>query len=118
MPPRNNPPVTPPQKTGLLASNMAPQPRVVQPAPLPPPPPPPAPTTPRSGILHYQGPPVPYNGEVVFDHLPRTRLRFVYDRQGWMLTIKTNPDGTKRVTMTSQKAGYQSYCDLTWEVVE
>jgi hypothetical protein len=76
------------------------------------------PVEPRSGILHYQGPPVPYNGVVVFDHLPRARLRFIYDRQGWMLTIKVNPDGTKRVTLTSQKAGYQSYCDLSWEVVE
>jgi hypothetical protein len=55
---------------------------------------------------------------VVFDHLPKSRLRFVYDRQGWMLTIKANPDGTKRVTMTSQKAGYQTYCDLSWEIAE
>ena len=60
----------------------------------------------------------PYNGEVVFDPLPKSRLRFVYDRQGWMLTIKANPDGTKRVTMTSQKAGYQTYCDLSWEIAE
>jgi hypothetical protein len=115
-PPPGNPPAPPPQKPGLLASNIAPQPGPVQ-QPLPPPPPP-TPSAPRSGILHYQGPPVPYNGQVVFDHLPKTRLRFVYDRLGWMLTIKVNPDGTKRVTLTSQKAGFQTYCDLSWEVVE
>jgi hypothetical protein len=113
----SNPPMPAPQKPGLQASNIAPQPRITQPQPSQPPPPPP-PASPRSGVLHYQGPPVPYNGEVVFDHLPKTRLRFVYDRQGWMLTIKVNPDGTKRVTMTSQKAGYQAYCDLSWEAVE
>jgi hypothetical protein len=72
----------------------------------------------RSGILHYQGPPVPYNGVVVFDHLPQARLKFNFDRQAWTVTIKPNPDGTKRVTLISQKQGYQTNCDLGWEIVE
>ena len=72
----------------------------------------------RSGILHYQGPPVPYNGVVVFDHLPQARLKFNFDRQAWTVTIKPNPDGTKRVTLISQKQGYQTNCDLSWEIVE
>ena len=81
-------------------------------------PPPPAPVSPRSGVLQYQGPPVPYNGQVVFDHLPVARLRFTFDHQAWSLTIKRNPDGTKKITLTSQKPGYQTTCDLTWEVVD
>jgi hypothetical protein len=72
----------------------------------------------RSGVLHYQGPPVPHNGTVVFDHLPQARLKFTFDHQAWSLTIKANPDGTKRVTMISQAPGYQTSCDLGWEVVE
>ena len=79
---------------------------------------PPTSVAPRSGLLHYQGPPVPFNGSVVFDHLPQARLKFNFDRQAWTLTIKGNPDGTKRVTMISQKAGYQANCDLGWEVAE
>lgn len=71
----------------------------------------------RSGVLHYQGPPVPYNGEVIFDHLPNARLRFMFDHQAWSLTIRPNPDGTKKVTLTSQKPGYQTICDLTWAAV-
>ena len=73
---------------------------------------------PRSGVLHYQGSPVPYNGVVVFDHLPQARLKFTFDRQAWSLTIKTNADGTKKVTMISQASGYQTSCDLGWEIVE
>ncbi len=72
----------------------------------------------RSGTLHYQGPPVPLNGQVVFDHLPAARIRFVFDRQSWALTIKTNPDGTKRVTLISLKQGYQASCDLKWEIAQ
>jgi len=82
------------------------------------PPPPATPAAPRSGVLHYQGPPVPHNGTVVFDHLPQARLKFTFDHQAWSLTIKANPDGTKRVTMISQAPGYQTNCDLGWEVVE
>jgi len=72
----------------------------------------------HSGVLHYQGPPVPYNGVVVFDNLPQARLKFNFDRQAWLLTIKPNPDGTKKVTLTSQKSGDQTSCDLGWETVE
>jgi hypothetical protein len=82
------------------------------------PPQPPVPAAVHSGVLHYQGPPVPYNGVVVFDHLPQARLKFNFDRQAWTLLIKPNPDGTKRVTMISQKQGYQTNCDLNWEIVE
>jgi hypothetical protein len=73
---------------------------------------------PRSGVLHYEGSPVPHNGTVVFDHLPQARLKFTFDHQVWSMTIKANPDGTKRVTMTSQASDYQTSCDLGWEVVE
>jgi hypothetical protein len=92
-----------------------------QPEPESPPLQPPQPSVPaslHSGILHYQGPPVPFNGVVIFDHLPQARLKFNFDRQAWTLTIKPNPDGTKRVTMISQKQGYQTNCDLNWEIVE
>jgi len=86
--------------------NPPPQPRIA----------PPSPPAPRSGILHYEGPPVPHNGTVVFDRLPRPLLKFNFDHQAWSLTIKVNPDGTKRVTMTSRKPGFQTNCDLGWEV--
>ena len=91
-----------------------------QPAITPPPPSPPAatPVAPRSGVLHYQGPPVPHNGVVVFDHLPQARLKFTFDHQAWSLTIKANPDGTKKITMISQAPGFQTTCDLGWENVE
>ncbi len=72
----------------------------------------------RSGVLHYQGPPVPRGGTVVFDNLPKTRLKFVFDHAAWQLIIKPNPDGTKRVILISQMQGYQTNCDLSWEVVE
>jgi hypothetical protein len=72
----------------------------------------------RSGILHYQGPPVAYNGEVTFDHLPSGRLKFNFDRQVWLLTIKPNQDGTKRVILTSQAQQPQTNCDVGWEIVE
>jgi cytoskeletal protein RodZ len=72
----------------------------------------------RSGALHYHGPPVPLNGEVVYDNLPKARLRFRFDRQAWNLTIKLNPDGTKRVTLISQKPELQTSCDLGWEMID
>ena len=73
---------------------------------------------PRSGTLHYQGPPVPHFGTVVFDHLPKARLKLTFDHQVWSLTIKPNPDGTKRITLISQMPGFQTRCDLGWEVIE
>lgn len=78
----------------------------------------PEPAQARSGLLHYYGPPVAYGGQVVFDNLPKARLRFTYDRTGWQLTIKIYPDGTKWVTLTSLKQGIQTSCDLGWEIVE
>lgn len=78
----------------------------------------PTPAAPRSGTLHYQGPPVPYNGVVVFDHLPQARLKFAFNRQVWSLTLKPNPDGTKKATLTSLVPGYQTSCDLGWEIIE
>jgi TPR repeat protein len=72
----------------------------------------------RSGVLHYHGSPVALGGKVVFDNLPNERLRFTYDRSGWQVTIKINPDGTKWVTLTSLKQGLQTSCDLGWEVVK
>jgi hypothetical protein len=61
---------------------------------------------------------VPHNGTVIFDHLPKERLRFSFDRQAWLLTLKLNPDGTKKVTMTSLQQGYQTSCNLGWEIAE
>ena len=66
----------------------------------------------RSGVRYYEGPPVPHGGSVVFDNLPKARLKFTFDHSAWQLTIKQNPDGTKRVTLTSLAPGYQSRCDL------
>lgn len=72
----------------------------------------------HAGTLHYQGPAVPFGGSVVFDHLPKDRLKFSFDSTAWRLTIRPNTDGTKKVILTSQKQGFQSNCDLGWEVVE
>jgi hypothetical protein len=69
-------------------------------------------------VLHYQGPPVPRGGTVVFDNLPKARLKFTFDHAAWQLTIKPNPDGTKKVTLSSLAPGNQSRCDLGWEIVE
>ena len=84
--------------------------------PLPPSPPPPAQA--RSGVRHYQGPPVPHGGLVVFDNLPNARLKFTFDHAAWQLILKANPDGTKKATLISQAQGIQSSCDLGWELVE
>jgi hypothetical protein len=70
------------------------------------------------GQLHYQGVPVPHGGTVAFDKLPKARLRFTFDHAAWQLIIKANPDGTKRVILISLAPGYQSSCDLGWEIVE
>jgi hypothetical protein len=72
----------------------------------------------RSGIRHYEGPPVPHGGTVVFDNLPKARLKFTFDNSLWQITIKPNPDGTKKVIMISRAQGSQSSCDLGWEIVE
>jgi hypothetical protein len=105
-----------PQDSGQHPTKITQQPEPESP-PLQPPQPPVSAAA-HSGILHYQGPPVPYNGVVVFDHLPQARLKFNFDRQAWTVILKPNPDGTKRVTLISQKQGYQTNCDLSWEIVE
>lgn len=46
----------------------------------------------HSGMLHYQGPPVAYNGTVAFDNLPKERLKFSFDHTAWQLILKRNPD--------------------------
>ena len=73
---------------------------------------------PATGMLHYQGPPVPYGGTVVYDHLPKARLKFSFDATAWRMVIQINPDGTKKVTLISLKQGFQSTCDVGWQVVE
>ena len=115
--------MTPPSPPSTNTSPVSAQHRdsaVPQLAIAPPPPSTPAPTSaaPRSGTLHYQGPPVPYNGVVVFDHLPQARLKFAFNHQAWSLTLKPNPDGTKKATLVSLVPGYQTSCDLGWEIVE
>ena len=72
----------------------------------------------RSGVRHYQGPPVPHGGTVVFDNLPKARLRFTFDRVAWELILKTNPDGTKKAILISQAQGNQSRCELGWELID
>lgn len=86
-------------------------------APAPPPPPLP-PAQARSGVRRYQGPPVPHGGLVVFDNLPKARLRFTFDRAAWELILKTNPDGTKKAILISQAQGNQSRCELGWELID
>jgi len=78
----------------------------------------PAAQQPTTGMLHYQGPPVPYGGTVVYDHLPKARLKFSFDATAWRMVIQINPDGTKKVTLISLKQGFQSTCDVGWQVVE
>lgn len=72
----------------------------------------------HSGVRHYQGPPVAHDGKVVFDNLPKARLKFTFNHAAWQLIIKPNPDGTKKVILTSLSPGYQASCDLGWEIVE
>jgi hypothetical protein len=82
-----------------------------------------APTIPQSagshsGTLQYHGDPVPYGGSVTFDHLPKVRLKFLYDTTSWRMIIRLNPDGTKKVILNSIKPGLQTNCDLGWQVVD
>jgi hypothetical protein len=112
--PQDPPPVTPqPKIVPVVPSPQPPQPQYV-PRPAPQPVAPPA--APTSGNLHYQGPPVPRGGAVIFDRLPQARLRFFYDRNSWGLTIKPNPDGTKKLILYSLREGLQSKCDVQWQV--
>ena len=61
---------------------------------------------------------MPYGGVVVFNNLPKARLRFTFDGAAWRLIIKPNPDGTKKVILNSLKQGYQTSCDLGWEIAD
>ena len=72
----------------------------------------------RSGVLHYLGPPVPFGGLVVFDNLPKARLKFSFDHAAWQPTIKINADGTKKITLISLIHGLQTRCDVGWEISE
>jgi len=61
---------------------------------------------------------VPHGGTVVFDNLPKARLKFTFDHAAWQLAIKPNQDGTKKVVLSSLAQGYQSSCDLGWEIIQ
>ena len=86
-------------------------------APSAPAQPPPA-QQPATGMLHYQGPPVPYGGTVVFDNLPKARLKFSFDATAWRMVIRINPDGTQKVILSSLKQGFQTTCDLGWQIID
>jgi hypothetical protein len=102
-----------------------PPPRPETPKPAPPRPnPEPVPLPPvvqsapaTSGVLHYHGAPVPQNGEVVFADLPAARLRFTFDLQSWQPLISRQPNGLKKLVLRSLKPGWQTECDVRWEVV-
>ena len=73
----------------------------------------------KSGVLHYQGRPVPYGGVVFFSNLPAQRLKYSFDHSSWQLSLTNNPDGTRKgVQLTSIKQGIQANCDLGWEVIQ
>ena len=114
-PHRARPRIAPdPEPTGTQG---LPAPVPASPAPSPLPAPPHAPTQPTAGILRYTGPPVPQNGEVVFDNLPSGRLRFTFDRGAWQPVISRKPDGTQKLTLRSLRPGLQTHCDVAWEIV-
>ena len=73
---------------------------------------------PRSGELHYSGPPVPQNGQVVFENLPGARLKFTFDQQAWQPTIRRQPNGTQTLTLRSLLPGTQTQCDVKWEIAQ
>jgi hypothetical protein len=76
------------------------------------------PTNPQSGVLHYVGPPVPFNGTVEFDNLPGERLKFSFDTSLWQLLIQKQPNGLKKLILRSKKQDVQTTCDGTWEIVK
>jgi hypothetical protein len=106
----------PPEKPAAPASIPAYQPPAqVSPAPVSPPP---APAVPQSGVLHYSGPPIPFNGTVEFPDLPAERLKFSFDTSLWQLLIEKQPNGLKKLILRSKKQGSQTTCDGTWEIVK
>lgn len=72
----------------------------------------------RSGVLHYEGPPVSYGGTVVFRSLSGERMRFVFDRSSWQALISREPDGTQTLTLRSIRHVDQSQCDVQWEMAQ
>lgn len=82
--------------------------------PPPPPPPPPAWTGPDSGQFDYSGPPVPQNGEVIFEPLPPGRVLLNYDQGKWSATLEPLGNGTQRLVMRSLKAGNQKKLRVRW----
>jgi hypothetical protein len=76
------------------------------------------PALPKSGFLHYSGPPVPPHGEVVFADLPKPRLKFTFDSSSWRALIQRQPDGTRKLILQSLMPGAQTQCDVKWELVE
>jgi len=77
-----------------------------------------APAQPRNGMLQYSGPPVAFGGTVVFSNLPKERLRFSFDRDGWQPMIHRNADGSQTLTLRSIKREIQTRCEVGWEVSE
>jgi hypothetical protein len=77
-----------------------------------------APPPPQTGILRCPGVAVPFNGQVVFEHLPGGRLRFQVDPLGaWALMIKRQGDGSQTLTLVSKLPTIQTYCTVKWEVM-
>jgi len=76
------------------------------------------PEPPRNGVLHYNGPPVPYGGTVAFHNLSGGRLRFVFDHTSWQALISRQPDGTQTLTLRSIRHADQAQCDVQWEAVQ
>lgn len=75
------------------------------------------PAPPTSGVLSYNGPPVPYGGVISFRNLRGGRLRFVYDHMSWQALVSRQPDGTQTLTLRSIKHADQSQCVVQWEVI-
>jgi len=86
----------------------------VKPQPVPQPPPGP----PDHGVLHYSGPPVPFNGTVEFDNLPAEKLKFNFDQSIWLPKIEKQPNGLKKLILRSKVQGVQTTCDGTWEIAK
>jgi hypothetical protein len=71
---------------------------------------------PSSGQLSYSGPPVPQNGEIVFNGLPPGTLTLTYDTRAWSHRLVSTPDGRQRLIMLSKKAGMQKKAEVTWTI--
>jgi hypothetical protein len=120
------PPPTTKKQAAVTATPAAPanHPPPVTAAKNPPPvKPQPAPQTPAGppdhGVLHYSGPPVPFNGTVEFGDLPAEKLKFNFDQSIWgVLKIEKQPNGLKKLILHSKAQGVQTTCDGTWEIAK